>query len=78
MSGQIECKCFERRLASADIESCAAEVHGVLRNFTEITRLDPDRLSEGDALIEVPEFLWVEAMLVHSELVFDPVCSQGR
>lgn len=57
-------------------QQLSAETQEALRDFTEITRMDVDALSDNendeDALIEVSEFLWVAAMLVHSELVEDP------
>lgn len=43
-----------------------------LKDFTEITRMDwqsPDGEEDEEALMEVSEFLWVGAMLVHDDLV---------
>lgn len=52
------------------------ETREALNDFSEISRLDVDALEdddeEDDALIEITEFLWVAAMLVHSDLVNDP------
>ncbi|PLY14414.1 MAG: hypothetical protein C0631_11165 [Sedimenticola sp.] len=54
----------------------SAETQEALHDFSEITRMDLDALagedSDEDALIEITEFLWVAAMLVHSDLVKDP------
>jgi uncharacterized protein YgfB (UPF0149 family) len=54
----------------------SSETQEALKDFAEITRMDTDALDDSeedeDALTEVIEFLWVAAMLVHSELVKDP------
>lgn len=51
------------------------ETQDALNSLTEITRMDLDQLSgdeeDEEALMEVTEFIWVAAMLVHSELVAD-------
>ncbi|MES9874951.1 MAG: UPF0149 family protein [Candidatus Sedimenticola sp. 6PFRAG7] len=52
------------------------ETMEALNDLIEITRMDVDSLSDSDededALVEIGEFLWVAAMLVHEELVHDP------
>lgn len=53
----------------------SAESQDAMNSLTEITRLDLDQLNPGEedeeALMEVTEFVWVAAMLVHSEMVVD-------
>ncbi len=53
----------------------SAETQDALNSLTEITRMDLDQLNPGEedeeALMEVTEFIWVAAMLVHSEMVVD-------
>ena len=50
----------------------SAETQEALQDFTEISRMDVDALAsdeeDEDALVEVTEFLWVAAMLVHADL----------
>ncbi len=52
------------------------EASETLKNFSEIGNMDTHSLEEGedeeDALIEIIEFLWVAAMIVHGERVPDP------
>ena len=48
-----------------------------LRDFSEITRMDLETLDEAaeeveDDLMQISEFLWVAAMMVHDDLVPDP------
>lgn len=48
-----------------------------LRDFGEITRMDLESLDEAgeeaeDDLMQISEFLWVAAMMVHDDLVSDP------
>ena len=64
-------------LSGIDPEAQLSEAtREALTDFSEISRLDVDALEdddeEDDALIEITEFLWVAAMLVHSDLVNDP------
>jgi hypothetical protein len=53
----------------------SAEAKEALSSLSEISRLDTDPLAAGDeeevALMEVAEFIWVAAMLVHAEVVAD-------
>lgn len=53
----------------------STETQEALQSLSEITRLDLDTLegdeSDDEALIEITEFIWVAAMLVHSELAPD-------
>ncbi|MES9937675.1 MAG: UPF0149 family protein [Sedimenticola sp.] len=55
----------------------SGETREALNDLIEITRMDVDALEDDeedeDALVEVGEFLWVAAMLVHEELVNGPV-----
>ncbi|MET0094287.1 MAG: UPF0149 family protein, partial [Sedimenticola sp.] len=55
----------------------SGETREALNDLIEITRMDVDVLEDDeedeDALVEVGEFLWVAAMLVHEELVNGPV-----
>ncbi len=52
------------------------ETREALNDLAEITRMDHASLDDSeetnDALLEVTEFLWVAAMLVHEEMVDDP------
>jgi uncharacterized protein YgfB (UPF0149 family) len=51
----------------------SAETREILRDFTDVTRMDLDRLDEGEqneeALTEVSEFIRVAAMLMYQERV---------
>lgn len=53
----------------------SVETQEALNSLGEITRMDLDQLNSGEedeeALMEVTEFIWVAAMLVHSEMVAD-------
>lgn len=53
----------------------SAETREALSSLTEISRMDTDQLvaseENEEALMEVAEFIWVAAMLVHSEMVED-------
>ncbi len=53
----------------------SSETQEALNSLSEITRLDLDQLDSGEedeeALMEVTEFIWVAAMLVHGEMVAD-------
>lgn len=54
----------------------------LLRDFTDITRMDLDDLDEGEdnenALTEIVEFLWVAAMLLYEERVVAPHERSGQ
>ena len=51
------------------------ETQEALTSLSEITRMDLDGLQgaeeDEEALMEITEFIWVAAMLVHSEMVAD-------
>ena len=53
----------------------SAETQEALHDFTEISRMDTDALGDSEedeeALIEITEFPWVAAMLVHADAVPD-------
>lgn len=64
-------------LAGVAIESELSDgVREALKDLSEISRLDLDDLVESEEaeadLMEVSEFLWVAAMLLHAERVVDP------
>jgi uncharacterized protein len=60
-------------LANADL---SVETREVLRDFTDFTRMDLDRLEDDEqheeALTEVSEYIRVAAMLIHQERVVAP------
>jgi yecA family protein len=67
-------------LAGVALEEALSEhTQEALQAFSEITRLDLDALTDEeddeeeseDALMQVSEFLWVAAMMVHDDLVPD-------
>ncbi len=53
----------------------SGETQDALNALTEITRIDLDGLQgieeDEESLMEIAEFVWVAAMLVHSEMVVD-------
>ncbi len=53
----------------------SSETQEALNSLGEISRMDLDMLNGGEAdeeaLMELTEFIWVAAMLVHSEMVVD-------
>lgn len=53
----------------------STETQEALNALTEITRMDLDSLDGGEeneeSLMELTEFIWVAAMLVHAEMVAD-------
>ncbi|OOZ36525.1 UPF0149 family protein [Solemya velesiana gill symbiont] len=64
-------------IAGVDPEGqLSEETREALNDLIEITRMDVDALEESDededVLVEVGEFLWVAAMLVHEEIVHGP------
>lgn len=60
----------------------SGQVREILRDFSDLTRLDLSDLDEGEenevALTEITEFVRVAAMLLYQERVLDPVEPWGR